>query len=923
MANSYAQKGYLRGKVIDNEIAEGLIGANIYVEGTTQGTVSDFNGDYSLPLDPGTYTIVYSSISYTTVTVSNVKIVANEVTKLDISMNTDVQQLDGVVITAEVLKNSDQALLTAQKKSVRVMDGMSSQTFSKIGDSDLSGAIKRVTGVSVEGGKYVYVRGLGDRYTKTTLNGMSIPGLDPDKNSVQIDIFPTAVLDNVMVYKTFSPDLYGDFTGGVVDVETKDFPSEKTISASVGLSFIPGVQFNKDFILYNGGKLDWLGFDDGTRALPFNKNTVIPDEAQSDPKLETLTRSFNPEMGVKSKTAFPSGSLSFNMGNQINKDKVTLGYNMVLNYSNTYNFYDNVETNNFLKYPDSGEYELFQDEQRKGVLGKQSVLWSGLLSGAIKFDNHSFSVSLLRSQSGESSALKRVSRNFNQTSATLLEDVLTYTQRSVTNGIIVGKHKFDKFQLEWRNAVNWSRVYDPDFRQTSLSITNGDPTLDLGDGAIISRFYRDLNEFNESFKFDFTIPYAAKSQFKFGGIGSYKQRDFEILNYFLRRQVEGPISSNPDWFLQPENIWTADTGKGTYVLGNLEPANSFDAQQLSYGGYAMTELYVLPSLRAVFGLRGEQATMYYTGQNNSGSVKYNAEKTLDEFNILPSLNLVYSLGENMNLRSSYNKTLARPSFKEKSIAQIYDPITKRTFIGNINLEQTNVDNVDLRWEYFMKPGELVSVSGFYKSFENHIELVSFETNPDNVKPRNAGSSWVYGAEFELRKNLDFITPALEGFSIGANVSIIKSFVDMNTVYVDDDKTTTETELRKSVLRDGETLSETRSMAGQAPYLINTFINYSLPNTGLNVNLAYNVQGETLAIVGSGVVPDVYSVPFHSLSFNAMKSFGADMKSKITVGVDNILDDTRDQVYRSYKAQDKIYSTFNPGRQFSVKYSFTF
>ena len=315
--------------------------------------------------------------------------------------------------------------------------------------------------------------------------------------------------------------------------------------------------------------------------------------------------------------------------------------------------------------------------------------------------------------------------------------------------------------------------------------------------------------------------------------------------------------------------------------------------------------------------------MYYTGQNNSGSVKYNAEKTLDEFNILPSLNLVYSLGENMNLRSSYNKTLARPSFKEKSIAQIYDPITKRTFIGNINLEQTNVDNVDLRWEYFMKPGELVSVSGFYKSFENHIELVSFETNPDNVKPRNAGSSWVYGAEFELRKNLDFITPALEGFSIGANVSIIKSFVDMNTVYVDDDKTTTETELRKSVLRDGETLSETRSMAGQAPYLINTFINYSLPNTGLNVNLAYNVQGETLAIVGSGVVPDVYSVPFHSLSFNAMKSFGADMKSKITVGVDNILDDTRDQVYRSYKAQDKIYSTFNPGRQFSVKYSFTF
>ena len=923
IANSIAQKGYLRGKVIDTEIAEGLIGANVYIEGTTTGTVADFNGDYSLTLEEGIYTIVFSSISYTTITVTNVQITADEVTKLDINMVTDVQQLEGVVITAKAMTDSDAAILNVQKKSVNTIDGMSSQTFTKMGDSDLASAIKRVTGVSVEGGKYVYVRGLGDRYTKTTLNGMSIPGLDPDKNSVQIDIFPTAVLDNVMVYKTFSPDLYGDFTGGVVDVETKDFPNEKTTAISVGLSFTPGVQFNKDYISYNGGSTDWLGFDDGGRALPFPKSTIIPAESQLNPELESLTRSFNPEMGAKNKTALPSGSISFNKGNQFDKENLTLGYNLVLNYNNTYQFFDQVKSNNYLKDSELTQKELFQDESRVGVIGKNSVTWSALASGALKFDNHSFSASVLRSQNGESTAVKRINENYNQTGATLLEDVLTYTQRSVTNAIIIGKHNFDKFQIEWRNATNWSRVYDPDFRITQIDITDGDTTLNLGNGAGISRFYRDLNEFNESFKTDITIPYATKSKIKVGAIGTYKKRDFEILNYFFRLRGVGTISSDPDWFLQPENIWTADARKGTYVTGNYEPANSFEAKQINTAAYAMTELYVTPTLRAVFGVRADNTQMYYTGQNNSGSIVYQEEKTLDEFNLLPSLNLVYNLTENMNLRGSFNQTLARPSFKEKSIAQIYDPISKRTFNGNINLEQTNVNNMDVRWEYFMKPGEIFAISGFYKSFENHIENVSFPTSPDDIKPRNAGSSLVYGAEFEIRKSLDFITPSLADLTIGANLSIIKSFVDMNTVYVNDDKTQTEKEAREVVKREGEVIGDTRSMAGQSPYLINTYLNYAISEIGLNFNVAYNVQGETLTVVGSSSVPDVYSVPFHSLSFNAFKTFGANSRSKLTLGVDNLLNDTKDQVYKSYEAANQIYASYNPGRQFSLKYSFTF
>jgi TonB-dependent receptor-like protein/carboxypeptidase-like protein len=918
-----AQQGFLRGRVLDEEMGEGLIGTNVYVEGTTVGTVADFNGDYSLPLPQGTYNIVFSSISYELITVSDVKIADGEVTSLGINMKPDTEQLQAVVVTAAAIKDSEAGLLAAQKRAINVVDGISSQTFKKVGDSDLSAAIKRVTGVSVEGGKYVYVRGLGDRYTKTTLNGMSIPGLDPDKNSVQIDIFPTAVLNNVMVYKTFTPNMYGDFTGGMVDIETKDFPDQKVSAISLGLSVTPGVQLNNNFILYQGGNTDWLGFDDGFRALPFDKFTIIPAESQIDPKLTQLTRSFNPQMGVQKRRALPSGSLTYNTGNQINLGKYTYGYNLVLNYQNTFEFFDNVQSNNLLKDPDSSVNELFKDEYRTGTLGRQTVNWSALAAGAFKFAKHSFSLSLLRSQSGESVANQRLNQNFNQTGATLLEDILTYTQRSVMNGILIGKHEFNKARLEWRGAVNWSRVYDPDFRVTSISITDGDTTLNVGDGAGINRFYRDLNERNYSFKADLTIPYAANSKLKFGGLGAYKTRDFEILNYLFRLRGVGEVSSNPDWFLQDENIWTTDSRKGTYLVGNFEPTNSYSAQQTIFSGYAMAELYVSTQFKTIFGVRAEQSTMYYTGQTNSGNVVYDNEKTLDNLDILPSVNLVYAITGSSNLRASFNRTLARPSFKEKSIAQIFDPLTNRTFVGNIDLLQTNINNYDLRWELYMKPGEVVSVSGFYKSFRNHIELVSYPVDPDALKPRNATDSWVYGVELELKKNLGFIDPALQKFSLGSNISLIRSFVDMNTIYVDNSGAKSEKQLREENARDDEVISNTRRMAGQAPFLVNAYANFYAPVIDFNINIAYNVQGETLAIVGSGVVSDVYSVPFHSLSFNAYKGFGRAKKSRITFGVNNLLNNVSAQVYKSYKAQDQIYATYNPGTQLSLKYGYTF
>lgn len=270
--------------------------------------------------------------------------------------------------------------------------------------------------------------------------------------------------------------------------------------------------------------------------------------------------------------------------------------------------------------------------------------------------------------------------------------------------------------------------------------------------------------------------------------------------------------------------------------------------------------------------------------------------------------------DRVNLRASYNRTLARPSFKEKSIAQIYDPITNRTFIGNIDLLQTNIDNYDLRWEYYITPGELLAVSGFYKTFENHIEMVSFPVDPSSIKPRNAGQSWIYGIELEVIKNLT------DNLSTGANVSLIKSFVDMNTVFIDNSSDRTEKEFREKNARTGEEIQDTRPMAGQSPYIVNAYLNYFIPSIDLNFNISYNVQGESLSIIGTGLVPDIYTLPFHSLNLNVIKNH---KKSSFKVGVNNILNNDRVDVYRSFGAPDVTAISFNPNVRFSAKYTYTF
>lgn len=927
-----AQNGFVRGNIADGDFGGAMIGATVTLgSDPSKGTTTDFDGNFSLELPPGTYTINVSFISFTTQTFTDVEVKPGEVTIIDATLTSNAAELAVFEVSAEVRRNSEVAMLMDMKNATNVSDGLTAQSFRKVGDADLGGAMKRITGVTIQDGKYVYVRGLGDRYTKTNLNGMALPGLDPDANSIQIDIFPTTILENVSVFKTFSPDLDGDFTGGLVNIVTKSFPEKKYTQFSFGATFIPGMHFNSDYILYNGGGMEWAAMGASTRELPVAERADVPAEVENDPELESITRSFDSELGAKNKTALPNTSFSFSHGNQINtKSESTFGYNVVFNYQNQNIFYDNFESNDYLKSNDLDEEELVEQVSRVGIVGKNNVQWTGLVSGSYKKGGSKLTATFLNTQSGESSASQRINRDVEQNQSTLVEDVLTYTQRNLRTFLLNGSHKVGRAEITWANALSFSQVNDPDFRETRISITDGDTSLATGTGAGIDRFWRDLNEINESAKVDFKYTINERLSLKTGAIGTVKNRTFDVFSFKHRTTNLSDVPADPDWFLQEENIWSvpADPSidpEGTYTIGNYQPANSYEAFQTLFGGFLMAEQSVLKKrLKLIYGVRIEKIDMYYTGENNTASEVYNREKTLNELNILPSLNAVIVLTEKINLRLGANHTVARPSFKEKSIAQIYDPITKRTFVGNIDLEQTNINNFDTRFEYFLGAKELISVAVFYKQFDGHIELVSFPTAPDNFKPRNSGDASVLGAEFEIRKGLPNVSSTfLSRWFIATNVSIVRSAVALNSVIVDDQTGQTEYELREENLRTNQEASDFRPMAGQSPYAINFTLSYEIPESKTNFSLAYNVQGEQLTIIGSGRVPDIYTLPFHSMNFNAFRSFGKDQNHKVTVSLNNILDDDRSLVYRSFGAEDQFFTTFKPGRGIGLKYGYTF
>lgn len=945
------QKGTIRGTVIADSNGETLIGVNILVKGTDQGTITDLDGQFTLQLDPGFYDLQISYITYKTTTIEGVSVEDGEVTVLDnIRMVSSDMQLGEVVITAEAVRRSEVALLSMKKRSASMMDGISAAKMRLTGDATAIEAAKRVTGVSIEDGKYIYVRGLGDRYTKTTLNGVDIPGLDPDRNSLQMDIFPTNLIDNIIVSKNFTAELPADFTGGIVNVETKSFPEEKIVSASIGISYNPDMNLNSDFVTYDGGGTDFLGFDDGTRALParaVDRSIPTPISGAPSSEVNDFVRSFNPTLGADRKTSPLDYSASFTIGNQLDlKGKSEdsdpkLGYIFSLSYKADYRYYDDLVYGEFQRLINPNVTEMREATVQEGELGEENVLLGALGGLAYKNKKSKYRLTVMRLQSGTSRAGKFVIDNdgaaVGQSGYIAESDNLEYNQRSMTNVLLNGTHVLtDKsWEIDWRVSPTFSTSEDPDIRKTAFTLSPVDTSFIAGAGGNPTRIWRSLNELNATAKVDVVKTYkfmGRDAKLKFGASHVYKFRDYEILTYDLQffgsQEWPNPVPSS---VLSPENIFP-NGNDAYYQSGNNDPnPNAYQSDVQNTGLYASNEFNLTPSLKTIVGLRVERFVQRHTGRDQLWSQgnfevgkNLDNEEVLNSIDLFPSLNLIYSLTSEQNLRFAYARTIARPSFKELSFAQILDPITNRIFNGGLfvypgwdgNLTETRVDNLDVRWELFQEQGQLFSVSAFYKRFDDPIELVRIpeQQTSTEYQPRNVGQGELFGVELEIRKNLAFIAPGLEKFSVNGNLTLVESKIDMTDL---------EFNSRSTYEKEGENLEPTREMAGQSPYVVNAGVGYSDFEKGLDVRLFYNVKGSTLYIVGAGLFPDIYYEPFHSLNFTINKKLGKDGNTSIDFKVSNILDDKMEIQYKAYEAEDQPFTTFSPGRAFSLGVSHNF
>ena len=913
----------ITGTVIDGEFNDPLPFANVILknaanESFIEGITTDFDGKFLFEVVDGTYLIELSYVGYETQQITEINITGDKEFLIDVILNPSSNSLDEVVVATSQRKNSEVAILAIQKKSINLIDGLSAQTIKKTGDSNLAAAIKRVPGVSIQDGKFVYVRGLGDRYSKTLLGGLEVPGLDPDKNTLQLDVFPTNILDNIIISKSASADLPADFSGGIVNIVLKDFSTLPEYSFSISGSYNPGMNFVNNAIRNNPEGTNMFGFNNGYFDRPIGAAQNIPLPEQNAigyaGVLNKVTRTFEQQMAVNRYRSGTDFSIGATASNQFNlKNDTSIGFIAALGFRSDTDYYKDYQTGTIAKET-SG---LENNTSQRGELGIIKKLASALFGVSLKTKNSKYKLNVLNLRSAESNAIFSEYADYLENPYIGEANIVTYTDRNIVCIPFSAKYILyeGKSIIEWKIAPSYAEVFDKDFKKTVFE-TNASKsffTISPSTTQLPQRLWRTLKEdaLASTIQYTYQLPESGiKGKIKTGAAYSSKDRSFRTSNYaidFIGRSEE--LLGNPNSLLDPSNLWTADTNRGSYILGSLQRTNQYDAQSSTIAGFVSAELKLSEAWKATLGFRFENYALQYTGESID-QVLYNKEELIDVNDFFPSINIIRSLSEQTNLRFSYSKTTARPSFKENSSAQIFDPITERYFIGNPDLKPTYINNIDLRFEHYGEGNQFYAISTFYKNFEDPIEVVALGLNsPNQLIGRNNSEATVAGVEIEYRKNL-----------INNNDS--KLAINVNTSFIFSQQEMTDAEYNGRVATEpNRVIDRTRELQGQSPFLINAGLTYAIVSENLETGLFYNVQGKTLEVVGVGNIPDVYSDPFNNLNFTCTKKLGANQT--ITFKAQNILADTRESFYDYYGEEQRPFSLFKVGRSFSLGYSIKF
>jgi len=921
--------GKIAGKITDKKTGEPIIGATVKIEGTGKAIATDVEGRYIIGgLATGKYVLSASFISYTPKNITEIEIKDNATTTVDVTLEESSSTLNQVVITASVKKETVAALYAQQKSSVRVSDGISSETIRRSPDNNTGEVLKRVSGTSIQDNKFVVVRGLSDRYNSTLLNNAPLPSSEPDRKAFSFDIIPSNLIDQVIINKTAAADLPSDFSGGVIQIRTKDFPTQKVMDLNYSVGF-NSISTFEDFKGGERGNIDFLGFDDGLRKLPANFPTTRRQfvNLSLDKRVEiskTLTNSW----AVKDQgSAIPNQSAQFVFGNSYAAGEgrkfgviASLSYrtSMNINPQNRSDYFE-LTGNNYNDYTFNYNDNLYTRSVNLGALANFAYSYKKSKIGFKNLYNRSFDDKFTE-RSGSTYEIP----NFDQRNSQF-----ELEQKSLINSILEGEHVFGKknMKLDWNTSFSSSSRSQPDLRRiyyTRSIGTNEDFSAAVPQGTAspknAGRFFSDLQDYIYGASANLTVPFKIKELnqvAKFGVWNNYKTRTFSTrqLGYI----IPNPNNNINNLLKLPQDVIfsAANINANGFIIDDItENRDTYDASGLLNAGYVMLTSDITSKLKMNYGLRVESYQEKLTSKDPSI-----AEVSNDYLDFLPSANLIYSLTDKTNLRLSYSNTLARAEFRELAAFSFFDFETNNVIIGNPKIKRTRIDNFDFRMEYFPSSGQILSFSTFYKNFNNPIEQI-FNTGSSAASKtlsfQNATSSTLYGLELEARQKLTFlgVSEWFNRLAIYANASIIKSEVNLDrNLYPN--------------------INDSRPLQGQSPYLINGGLQYT--SDTWSVNALYNKIGRRISVVGFGKFAnnifqpdylDIYENPRDMIDLQISRKF-AKNKAEMKLNIGDLLNQKR-VLYQDFNNDkkysatgDQTISTLQYGTNYSLSFSYKF
>ncbi|MCW3462919.1 TonB-dependent receptor [Chitinophaga nivalis] len=856
----------ITGKVTDKKSGEPLIGLTVMITGAGKGAVTDVEGRYTLSVQPGSYTLEFKFMGYQTKSVAEVIVTTGKPTYLDIVMEErSSKSLKEVVISGTAKQETINSLLTLQKNTNTVAQVVSAEAIRKSPDRNTGEVLKRVSGASMQDGKYLVVRGLADRYNQATVNGALLSSTEPDRKSFSFDLFPSNIVENIVINKAAVPELPGEFAGGLVQVNTKDIPSENFLTVMAGTGFNTQ-SAGKDFYTYKGGNRDWLGYDDGTRALPagFPGSKTAYDALSTEQKL-AASKSF-PNIWETTTKSAPLNS-NFQLAGGINKGKEGRRFGAVFSLSYNRN---NRNNDTYRSDFDNDGTRIYNYYDKKST---QNVLWGGLANLSYQFGKNKLSFKNLYSVNSTVSTTVRTGDDI-PAEADVRSYELGFNSNKIYTSQLTGDHFWEKakVKIKWNGSYTNMRQDVPDLRRLSYNSASGKndfyANISSGGSATITgsgRFFSKLNDNIYGGSVDmsrFVKIGNQQQQIKLGYLIQSKDRDFapRALGYTLfdasdpyAREL---IRLTPDKLFSQENF----TPRLLRLDEITNEPDAYRANALLNAGYLQFDNSIRDKWRIVWGVRVE---------NFDQTIKYkqNGEKNnkTTVTDVMPSVNLAYLLNAKTNIRLSASQTVIRPEFREQAPFAFYNFDLMATESGNTNLKRSKVTNLDLRYELYPRSGEVFTVGAFYKYFESPIErFYNSGAGSVGLTYLNAPKASSAGAEVEFRKNLDFLSSRNAGFwhcfTVFSNISYIYNKVSF----------------------EKEKVLKSRPMQGQSPYVINAGLQFEKESTGTVANVLFNRIGRRIFIVGNDTEPDVYEAPRSLLDFMVSQRIFRKGEIKLTV-----------------------------------------